>query len=87
MEATEPDFMINPDKFWPALKYLRAADHVVGCIGANLYAEVKYLDLNVTWLKAPYSPDQAVRIFDQFDIEPRKGVARSIAEMIDQMHG
>lgn len=87
VEAAGPDFLLTPENFWPALKYLRAADHIVGCIGYNLYAEVKYLGIDVTWIKAPNSPDQAIRMFDQFDMEPRVGVGREIAAMIDEMHG
>jgi hypothetical protein len=87
VEATEPDFLLTPDNFWPALKYLRAADHVVGCIGYNLYAEVTYLGLEATWIKAPNSPDQAVRIHNPPSQTPQRGCARKVAEMIDQMHG
>lgn len=87
VEATEPDFLLTPDNFWPALKYLRAADHVVGCIGYNLYAEVTYLGIDATWIKAPNNPDQAVRMFNPPRQEPQAGVARRLATIIDQMHG
>jgi len=87
VEATEPDFMLTPDKWWPALRWMRAADHIVGCPGANLWGEVAYLGLPVTWIKAPHAPDQSVRIKDVSNPSPRKGVARQVAEIIDQMHG
>jgi hypothetical protein len=87
VEAAEPDFMLTPDKWWPALRWMRAADHLVGCIGANLYGETAYLDIPVTWIKAPHAPDQAVRIKDTSNPVPVKDAARKVAEIIDQMHG
>jgi hypothetical protein len=87
VEKTEPDFMLTPDKWWPALKYLRAADHVVGTIGATLYGEVKYLGLEATWIKAPNAPDQAVRMFTGIDVAPSHNGAKRLAEAIDALHG
>jgi len=87
VEAAEPDFMIDPDRWWPALRWLRAADHIVGCIGANMFGEVAYLDIPVTWIKAPNTPDQAVRIRDQGGWGVQHNAARRLAEVIDQMHG
>ncbi len=87
VEATDPDFMISPEGFWPALKYLRAADHLVGCPGANLYGEAAYLGISVTWIRAPHAPDQLVRLSGRSASAPQPGVARRFAEMIDDLHG
>jgi len=87
VEAAEPDFMLTPDKWWPALRWMRAADHLVGCIGANMYGEVAHLGIPVTWIKAPNAPDQAVRIKDTSNPVPQVDAARRVAEIIDQMHG
>jgi len=71
---------------WPALKYMRAADHIVGCIGANLYAEVNYLGIPVTWIKAPNASDQSIRIVNQFTTPNRSGAAQEIAAVIENIH-
>jgi hypothetical protein len=83
VEAHNPDIMLD---MWPALKWMRAADHIIGCIGANLYAEVQYLGLPATWIKAPEVKDQAVRIYNppKSDIVP--DAAKKIAAMIEAAH-
>ena len=80
VEAQDVDYMLEP---WPALRWMRAADHIVGCIGANLYGEVNYLGLPATWIKAPHARDQSVRIY-----APNKGAvihdaARKVADIIE----
>jgi hypothetical protein len=87
VEATDPDFMLTPDKWWPALRWMRAADHIVGCPGANLWGEVAYLGTPVTWIKAPNAPDQAVRIKNTSTASVRPNAALNLARMIDGMHG
>lgn len=52
------DFLLDR---WPALKWLRGADHVVGTIGANLYGEVTYLGIPASWVIAPMTRDQNLR--------------------------
>lgn len=83
VEAQNPDIMLDR---WPALKWMRAADHIVGCIGANLYGEVQYLGLPATWIKAPEVKDQAVRVYN-----PPKGpitpdAAKQVALIIEGIH-
>lgn len=87
VEAAGPDFMLTPDKWWPALKWMRAADRLVGCIGANFYGEAKYLGIPTDFIKAPNAPDQAVRIRAAENTEVQRNAARTVAGIIDQMHG
>jgi hypothetical protein len=69
------------------LRWMRAADHIVGTIGQSLYGEVRYLGLEVTWIKAPNAPDQAVRAFLGVSAEPVKNGARRLAQALDALHG
>lgn len=84
VESQPNDYVLTE---WPALKYMRAADHIVGCIGVNLYGEVQYLGLPASWVKAPHAKDQAVRIFDMPQWTPVPDAAKRIAERIDILHG
>mgnify|MGYP000310999997 CR=1 FL=1 len=83
VEAYGPDIMLDR---WPALKWMRAADHIVGCIGANLYAEVQYLGLPATWIKAPAVKDQAVRIYNPPKASIIPDAAKRIAAMIEEIN-
>lgn len=83
VESQNPDIMLDR---WPALKWMRAADHIVGCIGANLYGEVQYLGLPATWIKAPQVKDQAVRIFNPPQAEIIPDAAKRIAGIIEEIH-
>lgn len=71
---------------WPALRWMRAADHVVGAPGFNLWGEVHYCGLPATWVKAPHARDQAVRLQVMPRDEPQLGAAKRIAQMIEQIH-
>lgn len=84
VEALKPDLMLDR---WPALKWLAAADHVVGCIGANLYGEVQYLGLPATWIKAPQVKDQAVRIYSPPAASIVIDAAKQVAQIIEGHHG
>jgi hypothetical protein len=44
----------------PAMRWMPAADKVVGAIGLNLYSEVKYLGIDAEWIAL--SPDQRMRL-------------------------
>jgi hypothetical protein len=83
VESLNPDLMLEA---WPALKWLACADHVVGCIGANLYGEVTYLGLPVTWIKAPEVKDQAVRIYDPPVSPITINASQKIAQIIEDTH-
>lgn len=84
IEESKPDYMLTR---WPALRWMRAADHIVGAPGANLYGEVNYLGIPATWIKAPQARDQIQRLFNPLENTPVPGAARQIAKMIDDMHG
>lgn len=83
VESLEPDIMLDQ---WPALKWMRAADHIVGCIGANLYGEVQYLGLPATWIKAPQVKDQTVRIFNPPKSPVTPEAAKKVAQIIEGIH-
>lgn len=84
VESQNPDFMIDK---WPALRWMRAADHVVAAIGYNTYAEVAYCGLPATWIKAPHAKDQAVRMWEMPKADITKDVGKTIASMIEGLHG
>lgn len=71
---------------WPALKYLRGADHVIGAMGANLYAEVRYLDLPVTWRYSPNSMDQSLRKMAEPSGPIQRDAAQRVAMILDDHH-
>lgn len=79
VEGLNPDYMLTE---WPALKWMRAADHIVSAIGVNAYGEVNYLGLPATWVTAPHARDQAARIYDLPQTAPTKDAAKKIAQMI-----
>lgn len=46
----------------PALRWLQAADLVIGHIGLNLWSEVTSLKIPARWMVRPDRPDQALRL-------------------------
>lgn len=70
---------------WPALKWMRAADHIVSAIGANTYGEVNYLGIPVTWVTAPHARDQFARIDTLPRTVPVPNAAQKIAKMISEL--
>jgi len=82
IENMQIDYLLDS---WPALKWMRAADHIVSAIGANTYGEVNYLGLPATWASAPNARDQSVRICDLPKTPPTKNAARQIAKMISEL--
>lgn len=80
VEGLKPDYMLTA---WPALKWMRAADHIVSAIGVNAYGEVRYLGIPATWVTAPHARDQAARIYDLPETPPTPNAAKHIARMIE----
>lgn len=83
VESANPDYMLRE---WPAIRWMRAADTIIGCIGANLYGEVAYVDLPARWIKAPNAKDQALRIWEMPQAPVMKDAAKHIATMIEDAH-
>lgn len=82
VETQRVDYMLEE---WPALRWMRAADHIVGAIGANLYGEVSYLGLPATWVMAPHVRDQSVRVGELPHVVRAPNAARKIAKIITDL--
>jgi len=83
VESQEVDYMLDR---WPALKWMRAADHIVGTMGANLYGEVHYLGIPATWLIAPHTRDQFFRAQATAIGQVTPEAALKVARIIEAMH-
>lgn len=82
VEVHKPDYMLTE---WPALRYLRAADRLVGCIGTNLLGEARYLNLRTHWIAAPGEADQAMRLREH-NPTATQGMAQAVAQIIEEHH-
>lgn len=74
------DFLLDR---WPAVKWMRGADHIIGTIGANLYGEVTYLGIPTSWVIAPMTRDQNLRSETMPAMGHTPDAAKRLAKIIE----